>query len=416
MFFKKYKEEIKRLQGVIQSYEPYEHEIEQYKSLVRLNEDIIRQIDENKQKLNEINRQLSECADKHQTLIDEIVGLNRAIRTEYTGFKFDNFDIDDDYTSQDVREAQKEWLSWRRAWIKDKDIARPQFEGSDLFNGFPTDKKHQTKMMKEFCYFIGAAFNAATENILNKYKYYTHEELDTKLCSITEYYKKICDKYDIVINEDFVNFRRREIYYKYKYLEKIEEEKEERRRQAEIIKEQDKVEREINRELKRLEQCLKETKEGSSDRERIKKELDNLLYRKNNPKAGYVYFISNPDMKDGLIKIGITRRTVEERINELSDASHAFKFNIHGYVFTNDCFNLEARLHQYFADRRFNQTSAHKEHFFCTCEECEDALKSFGYDVRLNKNPTNTAYDESIYILKENKEIKKKYLDKLIEL
>ena len=81
-------------------------------------------------------------------------------------------------------------------------------------------------------------------------------------------------------------------------------------------------------------------------------------------------------MKEGQYKIGITRRTVEERMKELgSGASHSFPMNVHGYVYCDDCFQVESAMHRHFADRRVNQVNAKKEWFYASLGEIAQGFK-----------------------------------------
>ena len=82
----------------------------------------------------------------------------------------------------------------------------------------------------------------------------------------------------------------------------------------------------------------------------------------------------------------------QDRIDELSNAGHAFKFDICGMVFSDDVFNLETKLHQYFAPKRVNSQNYHKEFFYVTTDEIENALENFGYNVKLDPNPINEQY------------------------
>ena len=90
-------------------------------------------------------------------------------------------------------------------------------------------------------------------------------------------------------------------------------------------------------------------------------------------------------MKEGQYKIGITRRTVEERMKELgSGASHSFGMNVHGYVYCDDCFEVESKLHKHFANNRINQVNPRKEWFKTTLEDIKQAFKElFNIDIEL---------------------------------
>jgi hypothetical protein len=67
------------------------------------------------------------------------------------------------------------------------------------------------------------------------------------------------------------------------------------------------------------------------------------------------------------MKIGLTRRLdPEERIQELSDASVPFKFDIHALIFHTDAVSLEKQLHQELEKLRVNKVNLRKEFFRVT--------------------------------------------------
>lgn len=187
----------------------------------------------------------------------------------------------------------------------------------------------------------------------------------------------------------------------YNILVLKEEQREKKKREAELIREQEALEKELEAKEKELNKELKVASE--EEVEAIKEEIEELEVRKRNKHAGWVYVIDNDDMLPNIYKIGITRRlNWADRISELSDASHSFKFNVRGVVWSEDVFKLEADMHRYFADKRLNQNNYHKEHFICTLDEIETAFASFGYDVKLDRDVVNYDYLDSIKILKEN--------------
>lgn len=165
----------------------------------------------------------------------------------------------------------------------------------------------------------------------------------------------------------------------YKQIEKTEKE---------IIKEQLKEEKALEREKERAERermnlQYKLTRAGLNDKTRIKEQIDGLTeiidhneFMLSHKRCGYVYVVSNNDMKEGQYKIGITRRTVEERMKELgSGASHSFPMNVHGYVYCDDCFQVESAMHRYFSARRVNQINTKKEWFYASLYEIQSAFK-----------------------------------------
>jgi hypothetical protein len=120
----------------------------------------------------------------------------------------------------------------------------------------------------------------------------------------------------------------------------------------------------------------------------IDQHIESAEYALKNYKAGWVYIISNDDMIDGIYKIGLTKRPSPiVRINELSNASHAFKFKIHALIYSDDCFALETALHRRFADRRLNKDNYHKEFYCVELDELQQVLKDeFDIDCAMNDN------------------------------
>lgn len=186
---------------------------------------------------------------------------------------------------------------------------------------------------------------------------------------------------------------------KIKLVDLVAEYKTRKKLEAEIIKEQVKAEKELtkerNEQLAYLEKLKKKhDKENNEDVlnliERVEKDLHETEERLANNRAGYVYVVSCPDLKDNLYKIGVTRRDVETRMSELANASHSFSMEVHGYVFVDDCFGTEAQLHNYLADKRLNVLNIHKEWFVTSLNEITKAFKDCcGIDIILTDNPSD---------------------------
>lgn len=111
----------------------------------------------------------------------------------------------------------------------------------------------------------------------------------------------------------------------------------------------------------------------------IDKRLDSIAYREAHSKAGWLYVISSPSLP-GLTKIGCTRRLVPMvRVKELSSSSLPDPFHAHCFVFSDDCFELESQMHQYFDKERVNPD---REFFRIEPKEAIDVLRDiFNVDV-----------------------------------
>lgn len=82
----------------------------------------------------------------------------------------------------------------------------------------------------------------------------------------------------------------------------------------------------------------------------LNSERENVEDRKDNAQSGFVYIISNiGSFGENVYKIGVTRRLEPmDRINELSSASVPFEFDVHALIFSENAFELENKLHEYF--------------------------------------------------------------------
>jgi hypothetical protein len=94
--------------------------------------------------------------------------------------------------------------------------------------------------------------------------------------------------------------------------------------------------------------------------------------------AGHVYVISNTGSfgKD-VYKIGMTRRlNPQDRIDELSNASVPFPFDVHAVICCDNAPMLEQRLHKLFQHRRVNMANTRKEFFDVPLSEIAAAVRA----------------------------------------
>jgi hypothetical protein len=110
----------------------------------------------------------------------------------------------------------------------------------------------------------------------------------------------------------------------------------------------------------------------------VLKDKEEVEYREQSTRAGYVYIISNiGSFGEHTYKIGVTRRLEpQERIDELGDASVPFEFDVHAMIFSEDAPLLEGALHEHFADRTINKVNSRKEFFRVRLEEIEEVVRT----------------------------------------
>ena len=132
-----------------------------------------------------------------------------------------------------------------------------------------------------------------------------------------------------------------------------------------------------------------------------KKAIESVDYREANRKAGYVYIISNIGaFGENIYKIGMTRRLEpQERIDELSDASVPFNFDIHALIFTEDAPRLEAALHNAFSAKKLNKINSRREFFAVSLEEIKtEVRKNFDKTVEWIDIPEAEQYRQSLLL------------------
>ena len=234
-------------------------------------------------------------------------------------------------------------------------------------------------------------------------------KLGKGLAFITEKYKKLKIKEARLISD-------------YKIVK--QEEKEEQRRIREQMKEEAKIQKEleeaqsnINKEKKRftleMEKLKKQLQKANEEEifalknkiqelenglEKVKQDEIDLEDRKNSTRAGYVYIISNVgSFGENIYKIGMTRRLDPQiRVDELGSASVPFKFDVHAFIFSEDAFELESKLHNHFDSYRVNKVNIKKEFFNVTLEEIENYVKTLDNTVKFTRTAAADEYRASL--------------------
>lgn len=91
---------------------------------------------------------------------------------------------------------------------------------------------------------------------------------------------------------------------------------------------------------------------------------------------GYVYVLSNASMP-GLLKIGKTTRSPQERASELFVTGVPEPFTLEHAVLSPDCGWLEAKMHNLFRRERVDQG---REFFRVAVEDARDAAETFLFE------------------------------------
>lgn len=270
-------------------------------------------------------------------------------------------------------------------------------------------------------------FNSDCDTIISKVKYNNLETIEGRIKKSFSTLNKLNSDLEIMIKEDYLKLKLKELHLTYGQKLKIQEENEAKRIEKEILREEKRLMKELEEkrlsiikekthytnELNNLSLLLEKDPSNNDVLEKIKEfeikiqEIENNLkdidYRENNKRAGYVYIISNiGSFGENIFKIGMTRRLDPlDRVRELGDASVPFQFDIHALIFSEDAPSLENAIHKSLEDKKVNMKNSRKEFFNVTIEEIEKIVKeNFSKTVEFVYKPEAEQYNQSLLIKK----------------
>lgn len=266
------------------------------------------------------------------------------------------------------------------------------------------DKKEGERMVRDFGKIILRAFNSECDTAIFGAKFNNLDSIEKRMRKAFDMLNKLGGRMSINIVPEYLGLKLEELHLAYEYQVMKKEEKEEQKRLREQMREEAKLAKEIEEARSMLEKEEKHFKKAlaslderlaraqtdtersvlQEERELISGKLDEVTkskadidYREQNTRAGYVYIISNVGaFGEGIYKIGVTRRLDPyERVDELSDASVPYDFDVHAIVFSDDAPALENALHKTFAATRLNLVNLRREFFKASIDEIETIVK-----------------------------------------
>ena len=252
--------------------------------------------------------------------------------------------------------------------------------------------KEGRAMIRDFSKLMLRAFNAEADTLVRGLKPYKLDSALDRLKKVADTIERLGKTMHIRIAPSYYLLRIRELELTADYLQKEAEDKEVQRRERERLREDRKVQQEIEQERARLEKekqhyenalsaLVAKGDHAGADRLRdqlaeINESIESVDYRAANIRAGYVYVISNiGSFGQRMVKVGLTRRLEPmDRIRELSDASVPFNFDVHALFFSNDAVGIETEMHQKLANVRVNSVNQRREFFYATPSEVKALL------------------------------------------
>ena len=293
------------------------------------------------------------------------------------------------------------------------------------------EKRYTTKANQAIYRLMVLALEAEIQNILFNLRYDKLEESIENVKKMTKKYLVIAAEGNQSIAPTMVSFIGEVEYLfiesvkvEYEYYSQKERIKEEQRalreqmkqeaEERKILEQQKKqVEREESKyknEMLSLETQLQNTVEDSKVQE-LQKRLEELqqqlnavqdkkdeIINRQNGKAGYVYVISNlGSFGEDVFKIGMTRRLEpQDRINELSNASVPFPFDVHSFIFSDDAVSLEHNIHMILNQDRVNKVNLRKEFFRVSLDRLESLVYELQPTAEFKRTMLAEQYNQSL--------------------
>lgn len=370
-----------------------------------------------------IKREIQELKNLKNDLISSIEEGTKELEhiTSYLNDELFKYDIELTYPFDLVEVDSSQINTYiKKLQMKEKELLN--LEEVKIFNVSTENKRHQNAQAKQ----IIRLFNAETSQLINKVNSKNIESMQNKIFKSYEGVNKIFETDNVRIPETLLDIKLEMLDLMHKYQVKIEDEKiirrEERARLKEIeqaekemekkLKELDKDIRHHNNEIKKLTMYLNNTdlqvekelyiekiRELDQSLKDLNSERENVEDRKDNAQSGFVYIISNiGSFGENVYKIGVTRRLEPmDRINELSSASVPFEFDVHALIFSENAFELESKLHEYFKKYKVNKVNGRKEFFKVNINEIKDkVLSEHNSTVQFIDEPKAIQYRETL--------------------
>ena len=400
LFGRKEKEEIERLNS----------EIEKLKAAMpsesRTLDDINREISSSRDELSRVEENLHSHQEELNDTMEELrkakgqlVETNEEVLMQSFGLYTPRYSFmnADEYKARllEIRAEQKDMVKNKTA-----------VSGNTNWTVNNSESKGR-KMVSDMQKLLLRAFNSECDDVIEHVKYNNIEASEKRITSSRDAISKLGSIMDVSVQPKYYRLKIEELHLAFEYAQKKQQEKEEQKEARARMREEAKLAKEIEEERKKLEkeqqhyqnalQRINAQLEAASEADRaaieekkaelvaqlnkIDKEFADVDYREANQRAGYVYVISNIGaFGENVYKIGMTRRLdPQDRVDELSDASVPFNFDVHAMIFSNDAPKLEAALHNAFADRKLNFVNQRREFFNVTLDEIKQVVRE-NYD------------------------------------
>ncbi|RAP51121.1 MAG: hypothetical protein BZ138_05940 [Methanosphaera sp. rholeuAM270] len=383
----------KKLQNTKQQLHTIEKELQTKQTELTIIETKYSEIKDIKDKNNTIQQLDQEIRNKKQ----ELGMLDDAINMQEYGLYEPQYKFT---KSEQYKDKLKEIRNEQKQMVKDKQAAVCDTEWT-----VEGDKRKGQAMTNQNIRQAIYTFNVECQQIISKTRPSNVHTQKEKIRKVYDRINKMNERNVVRLTPQYLQLKYDELelaieYEMKKQVEKEllrearEREKEEKaikreleRKERQIQKQKIKLEKKLAEAQRKAEQEAKTEAEKQELREQIKalqqqiakqdedqKDIENKRLRTG---AGFVYIISNiGSFGEGVYKIGVTRRDDPEvRVNELSNASVPFKYDVNAFIFSEQAFDLETELHKKFDKQRLNKVNTRKEFFKLTSNDIENIVK-----------------------------------------
>lgn len=286
-------------------------------------------------------------------------------------------------------------------------------------------EKAGARMTKQYTKLLLRGFNGECDAAVANLSWNNAERMQERVRKSFEALNQLGSVMQMTLTPEYLKLKLDELRLTYEYEDKKHEEREEQRRIREQIRDEEKAQQEIEKAQQQAEKeeadyekALSKAREEAlkatgSQLEKLTKQIcsfeakldearqnkQRALARAQLTKSGFVYVISNiGSFGDRVFKIGMTRRLEPmDRIDELSDASVPFAFDLHAMLYSDNAPELETALHKLVQDRQVNLVNPRKE-FFRDVElnEIEAFVKQRGLSAQFIRIPEAKEYRETL--------------------
>lgn len=313
-----------------------------------------------------------------------------------------NFKIDDDESLKSavrqIRGKQQELITSQRATSS---MANWEWFGS---------KSDGQKLIITNNKLMISAFNAEFDMARDKMRHSSYDAAINKLRASMKALEKLAETVKVMISSEYLSTKEEELKIWHADLVRKHEEKEARKKQKAILREQNKTlgrtsdddddeEDEIENQLATCSAELKKARELAKqiagddlaslelkiekiedEKRKLEAKFERATSQAQITRAGYIYVISNiGSFGEGVCKIGMTRRLKPmDRVVELGDASVPYRFDVHTLAFVDDAPRLEKAIHKVFSSKRVNKENHRKEFFLVSPEEVRAVMDNIG--------------------------------------